>query len=428
MKAIVKRENIDHEAYRFLRECGINAIVLLKFDITMGPYIAYKGIYEQEVESIRALDDLEYLAQFYVGISGTEMDVLEKNEERIVIARQKYDIEGTHAINVLLLCIDDQISKSAANMFANDLLKNSNAEPQVLEKLVKQLIETEPDLNSKLKNIPKKAYQEAEMRKKEPKPQKMTQLKWFTTSAFAIFQQRELNEIELRFPTFRKSMFFIQIILENHDITHFFEILFSNMIIEKNTTFSIDVRKSTTVVYLSLTLVLPPNQRNFVERLAGALNMAGFSISLIRENELETHWIAPLGITSGTSLKISRKHKDYVQVLDSPTQFISLFKSKTISPLTITTLIQTLDSINATVLCRGIGKNKTAVEIILTKLHSTKAELDQFKLPAELSESFTKVRGRNTIIVIVKNLLLRHCSKGTKLSLQELNEFFAGND
>ncbi|MFX1520688.1 MAG: hypothetical protein ACFFCD_12295 [Promethearchaeota archaeon] len=424
MKTIVRGEHIDYETYRFLRECGITAIVLLKFDITIGPYIAFKDVYEQNINSIKVLDDPEYLTQFYVGISGTEMDVLEKNEERIVIARQTYTIDATRATNVLLLCIDNKISAPAASKLANDLLTNSNAEPDLLEELIMQLKDVASDLKSKLRDIPKRTFLEPQRLERMPNPRKLTKFKRFTTTVFKIFQNRELNEIELCFPNLQKSMFFIRISFESHDMARFFEILFSQMIIEKETAFSIDINKHHAGLYLGLTLVLPPNKRNFVERLAGALNMAGFSISLVRENELENQWVAPLGVIIGNSLKISRKHKDYIQVLDSPIQFISLFRSKHLSPFTITKLIQALDDMYAVILCRGIDKNKAAVEIILTKLHSTKAELDQFNLPTELAEHFKKVRGRRTIADTVKDLLLRHCSKGTKLSLQEVKGFF----
>jgi hypothetical protein len=394
----------------------------------MGPYIAFKGIYERNVNSIRALDDSEYLAQFYVGISGTEMDLLEKNEERIVIARQICTIDTTRATNVLLLCIDDQVSTSAAGKLANDLLTNSNAEPDLLEELVIQLKDVAPDLKSKLREISKRTPFEPQRLERAPKPRKLTKSKRLTTNVFKIFQKRELDEIELRFPSLQKSMFFIRLPFEIHDMARFFDLFFSHMIIEKETAFSIDINKHHAGFYLSLTLVLPPKKRNLVERFAGALTMAGFSITLVRENELENQWIAPLGIISGTSLKISRKHKDYVQVLDSSIRFISLFRSKTISPFTITTLAQSLDDMHATILCRGVRKNKTAVEIILTKTHSTKAELEQFNLSTEFAERFKKVRGRRAIAGTVKDLLLRYCSKGPKFSLQELKEFFVGTD
>ncbi len=424
MKVITRGENIDYESYRFLKKSGISAIVLLKFDLTMGPYIAFKGVYEKNVKSIRALDDPEYLAQFYVGISGTELDVLEKNEERIVIARQTTDIDAIQANNVLLLSIEPNISTSAASQFAKDLLKNSNAEPHLLEELITQLKESEPDLELKLKSSSERAPHELQRLKSPSKPHKLAKLKWFTSTPFRAFQNWEFNEIELSFPKLKKSMFFIKVPFEGHDMARFFDLLFSHMVIEKDTNFSIDMNKDHSGFYMCLTLVLPPNQRNFVERLAAAFNMAGFSISIVRETELETYWISPLGIFSGTSLRISRKHKNYIEVLDSPSRFISLFRSKTMSSLNITTLTQFLDSMYFTILCKGIGKNKVAVEIVLTKLHSNKVEMEQFNLPAELAEHFKKVRGRRRIISTVKNLLRRYCSKGTKLSLQELNKFF----
>jgi len=154
VRAIIKEENIDLDTHNFFRECGITAVVLLKFDLAMGPYIAFKGVFEQNVNSIRALEDPEYLAQFYVGISGTEVDTLEKNEERIVIARQQHAIDSTHVTDVLLLCINNEISTSSAVTFAKELITNSNTEPHRLEELLIQLKETSPDLEFQLKNNP----------------------------------------------------------------------------------------------------------------------------------------------------------------------------------------------------------------------------------------------------------------------------------
>ncbi len=428
MRAIIREENIDLETYQFLRECGITAVVLLKFDLALGPYVAFKSVYERNVNSIRALEDPEYLAQFYVGISGTEMDTLEKNEERIVIARQKHTIDSTYVTDVLLLCIDNEISTSSAITFAKELITNSNAEPHRLEELLVQLKETTPDLEFQLKNLPQRMPLELQSLNRVQKSNKFTHFKKLATRPLDLFQKRELNEIELTFPQLRKSMFFIRMPFEDLNITRFFETFLACVSIEKDTAFSIEMNQNNARFYLVLTLVLPPNHRNFIERLAGSLNMRGFSISLVKEKDLEKHWIAPLGITSGTSIRISRKHKDYIQVLNSPLRLISLYKSKTILPLTLTTLAQIQESMCTTILCRGLKKNKACVEILLAKVHSPKAEIDQFELPKELSGYFLKIKGRRAITDKVKAILLRDCSKGIKLSLKELYEFFLGID
>ncbi len=428
MRAIIKEEDIDLETYQFLRECGITAVILLKFDFAMGPYIAFKSVYEQNVNSIRALEDPEYLAQFYVGISGTEMDTLEKNEERIVIARQKHAIDSTQVTDVLLLCLDNEISTSSAITFAKELITNSNAEPHRLEELLIQLKETAPDMEFQLKNHPQRMPLELQSSNRVQKLNKLTHFKKLVTKPLDLFQKRELNEIELKFPKLRKSMFFIRIPFEDLNITRFLENLLARISIEKDTVFSIEMNQINTRFYLVVTLVLPHNQRNFIERLAGSLNMRGFSISLLKEKDLEKHWIAPLGITSGTSIRISRKHKNFIQVLNSPQRFISLYESKTILPLTLATLAQIQESICTTILCRGLKKNKTCVEILLAKIHSSKAEIDQFELPKEFSGYFMKVKGRRALTDKVKALLLRECSKGIKLSLKELYEFFLGID
>ncbi len=372
------------------------------------------------------MDNPEYLAQFYVGITGAKMDVLEKNGEHIIIAQQTHTMDVTNVIDAILLCIDNWVSTTAASRFANELLKNSNAEPHLLEEQIAHLKKTAPNLKHQLKSTPRRVSLESPKQKNVAKKKKLTRLLRFITTPFDTFQQREINEIELKFLTLKKSMFFIRIPLERLNVSHFFDTLISHMELNKDTIFSIDVNKGHTEFDLGLTLVLPPNQRNFVERLAGALNMAGFSISLGRESELEDHWVAPLGITHDTSIRISRKHKNYIQVLGPPKRFITLFKSIALPPLTINILIEALESVPATIVCRKMGKNKVAFQIILAKLHSEKTELDQFCLPNGFAEHFTRIRGRRNLTKAVKDLLLRNCSKGVKLSFKELKEFLIG--
>jgi hypothetical protein len=428
VKAIERGRPLDYETYEFIRNCGITAIVLLKFDPVMGPYIAFKGLYDHNVPIIEALDNLEYLAQFYVGIAGTEMDFLEKNGERIIIAQQTHTVDVANITDAMLICIDHWVSKTAAHKFANELLKKSLAAPQLLEEEITNLKETSPNLKLLLKNTPRKVTLERPLLKKAKKRQKKTSMLRFNMTPFTAFQKREINEIEFKLHALKKSMFFLQVNLENLNITHFFDVFLSHIELNKNTIFSINISKRQSKYDLSLTLVLPPNQRNFVERLAGALSMAGISVSIVRETSLEDSWILPLGINHGTSLRISRKHKDYIQVLSSPEKFISLFRSTFLASLTLTTLLNALDTMQATVICQGIKENKVAVEIILVKVHQEKAELDNFCLPKEFAEYFTKVRGRRALIDVVRNLLLRHCTKGTKISVQELTEFLVGDN
>jgi hypothetical protein len=423
VKVIEKGRPLDYETYEFIRDCGITAIVLIKFDVAMGPYIAFKELYDHNVPIIEALDNLEYLAQFYVGIAGTEMDFLEKNGERVIIAQKTHKVDVTDITDAILVCIDHWVSKTAAHKFANELLVKSNAEPQLLEEQITQLNVTSPNLKHILKTNPRKVTLKHPLPKKVKKTKRMNSILGFGTTPFADFQQRELNEIELKFHTLKKSMFFLHINLENLNIAYFFDVFISHIEFNKETTFSININKRRSKYDINLTLVLPPNQRNFVERLAGALSIVGISVSIVRETAIEDSWIVPLGITHGTSLKISRKHKDYIQVLNSQEKFISLFRSTYLSSLTLTTLLNALEAMQVTVICQGIKGNKVDIEIILAKLHQEKAELDKFSLPKEVIEHFTKVRGRRSLINVVKNLLSRQCTKGIKISLQELTEF-----
>jgi hypothetical protein len=358
-----------------------------------------------------------------VGIAGTEMDFLEKNGERIIIAQQTQKVDVTDITDAILVCIDHWVSKTAAHKFANELLMKSHAEPQLLEEQIKQLKVTSPNLKLNLKTNPRKVTLKHPLPKKVKKKKRMNNILGFSTTPFADFQQREFNEIELKLHALKKSMFFLHINLENLNIAHFFDVFISHIELNKDTTFSIDMSKRQSKYDLNLTLVLPPNQRNFVERLAGALSIVGISVSIVRETAIEDSWIMPLGITHGTSLKISRKHKDYIQVLTSQEKFISLFRSTYLSSLTLTTLLNALEAMQVTVICQGNKGNKVDIEIVLAKLHQEKAELDKFSLPNEVTEHFTKVRGRRSLINVVKNLLSRQCTKGIKISLQELTEF-----
>ncbi|MCK5588584.1 MAG: hypothetical protein KAI34_07670, partial [Candidatus Lokiarchaeota archaeon] len=96
-----------------LQECGIKAILLVKFDVMVGPYIAFEGICS-ESKVVETLKDPITLAQFHMGLAETDVDVIEKQGERMMIARRSRIVEGVDAKDILILIIDENISSSEA--------------------------------------------------------------------------------------------------------------------------------------------------------------------------------------------------------------------------------------------------------------------------------------------------------------------------
>ena len=133
-----------------LHECGIKALLLIKFDIMAGPYIAFEGICS-ESKIVETLKDPIILAQFHMGLAETDVDVIEKQGERMVIARRNRIIEGVDAKDILILIIEEDISTSEANKLADELLGRTGGDPHYLRNELRKLCEIPQEIKDRLK-------------------------------------------------------------------------------------------------------------------------------------------------------------------------------------------------------------------------------------------------------------------------------------
>jgi len=133
-----------------LSECGIKSILLLKFDVMAGPYIAFEGICSKSKIS-ETLKDPIILAQFHMGLAETDVDVIEKQGERMVIARRNRIVEGTDAKDILILIIEDDISTDEAYQLANELLGRTGGDQNYLRNELRLLFDNVQQLKDRLK-------------------------------------------------------------------------------------------------------------------------------------------------------------------------------------------------------------------------------------------------------------------------------------
>jgi hypothetical protein len=131
------------------QECGIKTILLIKFDVMAGPYVAFEGICS-ESKVVETLKDPITLAQFHMGLAETDVDVIEKQGERMVIARRKRLIEGVDANDILLLIIEEEVSTSEANKLANELLGRTGGDQNYLRNELRRLCENPQVIKERL--------------------------------------------------------------------------------------------------------------------------------------------------------------------------------------------------------------------------------------------------------------------------------------
>jgi hypothetical protein len=136
-----------------LQQCGIKAILLIKFDVMAGPFVAFEGICS-ESKVVETLKDPITLAQFHMGLAETDVDVIEKQGERMVIARRKRVVEGIEAKDILLMIIEEQVSSEEATNVANELLGRTGGDQNYLRNELRSLCEA-PDQLTKRLQLPK---------------------------------------------------------------------------------------------------------------------------------------------------------------------------------------------------------------------------------------------------------------------------------
>ena len=145
-------ENLFFNSYP-LQECGIKAILLIKFDVMAGPYISFEGKCS-ESNVVETLKDPITLAQFHMGLAETDVDVIEKQNERMVIARRNRIIEGVEAKDILILIIEEDVSSSEATKLADELLGRTGGDQNYLRNELRSLCETPQKLKERLQ-LPK---------------------------------------------------------------------------------------------------------------------------------------------------------------------------------------------------------------------------------------------------------------------------------
>jgi hypothetical protein len=86
-----------------------------------------------------------------MGLAETDVDVIEKQGERMVIARRNRIIEDTDAKDILILIIEDNISTDEAYQLANELLGRTGGDQNYLRSELRILFDNVQQLKDRLK-------------------------------------------------------------------------------------------------------------------------------------------------------------------------------------------------------------------------------------------------------------------------------------
>jgi hypothetical protein len=149
-----------------LQACGLKALLLIKFDIMAGPYIAFEGLCADS-KVAESLKDPIILAQFHMGLAETDVDVIEKQGERMVIARRKRMIEGIEAKDILVVLIEDEVASNEAKKLADELLGRTGGDLAYLRNELRKLCDAPQHLTDRLKvaRLPPSVIKKADLMK-----------------------------------------------------------------------------------------------------------------------------------------------------------------------------------------------------------------------------------------------------------------------
>ncbi len=92
-----------------LSQCGLKAIILVVFDTTLGPVIAFEKVFNENSRFIETLRDPMLLAQFHMGVADTSIDSIDFKGEKIIIARNERQTDNTVVKDLLFFIIDSSV-------------------------------------------------------------------------------------------------------------------------------------------------------------------------------------------------------------------------------------------------------------------------------------------------------------------------------
>ncbi len=86
-----------------------------------------------------------------MGLAETDVDVIEKQGERMVIARRNRVVDSVDAKDILILIIEDDISTEEASKLANELLGRTGGDQNYLRNELRALCDNAQQLKNRLK-------------------------------------------------------------------------------------------------------------------------------------------------------------------------------------------------------------------------------------------------------------------------------------
>lgn len=150
-----------------LKEMGVKAILLVNFDIILGPIAYINKLTSEKIDYLEFLQDLAHLGEFYTGISHAQIDkVTTRTGEEMLVGRATRKINETELIDIAIALVEtSEYQKEIIKMLKFAVRTSYGKAENFCELLDRVLLEYQDIGKKKAENGPKGSFKELAQQK-----------------------------------------------------------------------------------------------------------------------------------------------------------------------------------------------------------------------------------------------------------------------
>jgi hypothetical protein len=146
-----------------LRELGVEAIMLVTFDVVLGPIAYITRITNKNIEYLKFLEDIAHMGEFYTGISHAQIEkVTTITDEVMIIGRAKRKVNELETIDIAVAIVEKETYQKEIVKMLNFAVRTAYGNPDNFSELIDRTL-----LQYQSKELLKKKREEEEERERE---------------------------------------------------------------------------------------------------------------------------------------------------------------------------------------------------------------------------------------------------------------------
>jgi hypothetical protein len=166
-KEFIKDLEISTFSKPILKEMGVKALLLLTFDIILGPIAYINKLTNEKIEYLDFLDDLARLGEFYTGIARAQIDkVTTRTKDELIVARATRKVNETEFIDLAVALVDDLEYQDEILKLVKFAVRTSYGNPKNFCELVDKIVLNYQDIaKKKIESTSKAAFKDLAVEK-----------------------------------------------------------------------------------------------------------------------------------------------------------------------------------------------------------------------------------------------------------------------